>query len=474
VVNRQTIAVTIGTIVLLVVGVVLMYGTPSTPPPKPDPAASQAKQGAKAKGKGSKSKAVSKRVGPAKLIHSVDVPADRPQAPKDAPNVVMVVLSTQRRDQWTPYAGSAQDPPVTPFLAEKAGQGALMMDALAVAVDPHPSDAAILTGRYPHRVGAIETSDKRNNNPIAESAETIAERLAAAGWNTVGLSANHHMNQKAGGAQGFDWYRDSQPFSLMLDARIAAPQLVNLALQRVAQRPDELKARPLFLQLAFVDSHKPLKVPPAEFEPFKGPEKEMAPYLGSMHRQDQAIKTLVEGLAEHGITAENTVFVVIADHGEGLDMPPHHRSQHGFVLYDSIVRIPWLWWGKGIGAGVKVEGVASQIDLAPTLVSLAGLKDQTGFDGVDLSAAVKAGGKSPRTSAYADTLYEGVHRASIWTAERQCQKDYGTTKQIDNDQFENACYDRVADPTFTQSIEDAALAAELEKLHNELMGAVDG
>jgi arylsulfatase A-like enzyme len=144
------------------------------------------------------------------------------------------------------------------------------------------------------------------------------------------------------------------------------------------------------------------------------------------------------------------------------------------VLYHSSVQIPWLWWGKGIPKGGKVEGMASQIDLAPTLLALAGISGQTGFDGLDLSAAVLGKGASGRTEAYADTLYEGMHRASVWTATRQCQKDYGSTKVVEDDQFETGCYDRVADPAFTQRVEDPALSARLEQLHNDLMGAIGG
>ena len=230
----------------------------------------------------------------------------------------------------------------------------------------------------------------------------------------------------------------------------------------------------MFLQLAFVDSHKPIQVPPAEFAPFVGQNNEVAPYRATLKRQDDAIKALVEGLAGVGLTEENTLFVVVADHGEGLNMPPHHRQQHGFVLYDSAVQIPWLWWGKGIPKGGRVEGLASIVDLAPTLTSLAGLQGQEGFDGVDLSMAVLGKGSSPRTEAYADTLYAGIHRASIWTASRQCQKDYGSAKQVEEDRFEPGCYDRITDPTFTKPIDDPDLTSRLDKMHNERMGAVGG
>ena len=47
---------------------------------------------------------------------------------------------------------------------------------------------------------------------------------------------------------------------------------------------------------------------------------------------------------------------------------------------------------------------------------------------------ISGSGKSPRQSAYADTHYEGVHRASVWTADRQCQKASGS-KEIEDDAF---------------------------------------
>lgn len=470
--NRQTIAVTIGTLALVVCGALLLYAAPSsTPAPTPEPTEQAPVAGAKAKGKSEKAGKAGnepRRLAEPKLVHATELPADRATPPAGAPNLVLVIQSTQRRDQLTPYGGPAT---TTPFLAIKAAEGVLMMDALAVAVDPRPSDAAIVTGRYPHGVGVVETSEKKNNRPMTDEADTLAERLATAGWFTVGLSANHSLNKKAGGAQGFDWYRDSQPYSLMIEQRTPSAELVAKALERVGARTEVEKGHPLFLQLAFVDSHKPIKIPPEESEPFGGENGEVAPYRATLKRQDDALKSLVEGLAAQGLTAENTVFVVIADHGEGLDIPEHHRKQHGFVLYESAVQIPWILWGRGIPKGGRVEGLASQIDLAPTLLALAAVPAPTGFDGVDLSNAVLGKGKSPRTRAYADTLYEGVHRASIWTAEHQCQKDYGS-KEIENDAFADACYDREADPTFTKPIPDDALTAELEKMHGELVAKV--
>jgi arylsulfatase A-like enzyme len=153
-------------------------------------------------------------------------------------------------------------------------------------------------------------------------------------------------------------------------------------------------------------------------------------------------------------------------------MPPAHRKQHGFVLYRSTVQIPWLWWGKGVPTGKSVEGLASEIDLAPTLLALAGVKGATSFDGVDLSAAVKGTGKSPRTEAYADTTYEGANRASLWTAAAQCQRDYGSSVELEKDEFVTGCFDRKADPDFTKPVKNDALAAKLDQMHDQLMTGV--
>jgi arylsulfatase A-like enzyme len=464
VVNRQTVAVAVGTLAVVLVGGFLLYGTPA---PKPTgtarPVAEEDDRTAKAKRVGDGPR----RLGDKKLVHANEIPADRPAAPAGAPNVVVVFVSTQRRDQWSVYGGPDA---TTPFLKEKAATGARMMDALAVAVDPRPAAATLITGQYPHAVGLVETEDKKNFRDLPPSVDTMAERLQRTGWFTVGLSANHHLNLKAGAAQGFDWYRDSQPFSLMLDQRIDAKEIVEKALERVSERTDAEKARPMYLQLAFVESHKPFKVPPDEFKPFEkeGDPCDCAPYRATIRRVDDALRKLSEGLAAQGLTPENTVFVVVADHGEGLDLPPAHRKQHGFVLYRSTVQIPWILWGKGVPAGRDVAGLASQLDVVPTVLALAGLPKQEGLEGVDLSGAITGKTETTRDLAYADTFYDGAHRASVWTATRQCQKDYGSVLE-EPDTFTTGCFDRVADPDFTTPVADEALAAKLEAMHAELL-----
>jgi hypothetical protein len=445
--NQQTIAVTAGTLVLLALGAVLLYSSPGDPPPPNErPVA-----GAKAPGKTpaqAKAKAAPegpKKVPVAKLVSERPIPDDRVDAPEGAPNVVVVLSAAVRRDQLTPYDGP---PDTMPFLAQQVAQGVRFDDALANAVWPKPAQVALLTGRLPHDVGMVEpATDKKNTRRLPAEVDTLAERFAEGGWTTLGATASHYLTGRFGMRQGFDWYRESQPFGYLLEARMGAREVVSSALQGVAARKD--KERPVYLQLAFIDSHKPFRVPPDEFHAFDGPDHKVSPYRATLRRQDVALQQLVEGLASHGLTPENTIFVFVGEHGEGLDMPPAHRKQHGRVLYHSSVGIPWVMWGGGLPRGKTVQGLASQIDLAPTVLSLAGVPGpREGLDGIDHSEAVRAGGTTKRTEHYADTMWEGTHRASLWTATHQCQRDFGSTID-DDDGFVDGCFDRAADPDFT-------------------------
>ena len=324
--NRQTLVVTLGTVALIALGAVLMYAAPSEPdgPPRGTMDAAKAKA---AKAKAAKADGAAK-IPATQLIHRRAVPEDRVAAPEGAPHVVVVFTSTMRKDQTSLYGGEA---PTTPFLAGQAAEGALFTDALANGVWPKHSQAALVLGSLPHEAGMVEHEPKRDSRRLPQDATTLAERFAASGWTTVGASGSHYLNGRFGMRQGFDWYRESQPFGYALGARLPAKGVVDAVLRGVDNQLEKAAGRPLYVQVGFVDSHKPFQVPPEEFKPFESDAHEVAPYLATLLRQDKAVKRLSESLAKKGLTAENTVFWVVAEHGEGLDLPEHHRKQHGRV-----------------------------------------------------------------------------------------------------------------------------------------------
>lgn len=382
---------------------------------------------------------------------------DRAAAPQGAPNIVVVLGCTLRRDQLTPYGGHAE---ATPWLAATAAEGVLFDDVIASSSWTKESSTAIFTGRQALSVGMTEPLAHHSVRVLSPAVETLAERLTESGWYAVGVTANPHLNTDFGLADGFDHYRDTSSAGFARKNRIDGAEVVATALEMLDDRSDGGE-RPFYMRLVLIDPHAPLAIPRNEVARFAeaGVSERLAAYRAGVRRVDDALAALDEGLRSRGYGPENTLFVLVTDHGEGLRLPPHHRDQHGRVLYPSVTRVPWIVRGPGVARGARVEGLVSHLDVMPTILSLAGLP--TGdLPGGDLSALARAGGRSPRTRAFTDTWYFGANRAAVFTSDRACQHDFGSTG-IRDDSFEQGCFDRVADPDFHEAFPDDSLLAEL-------------
>ena len=375
----------------------------------------------------------------------------------EAPNVVLIIGCTVRRDQLTPYGGPET---VTPFLAKLASEGAKFEDVIAASSWTKASSVALLTGRHAISVGMVEPKRVRNERALHPSITTLAEYFVDAGYETMGVTGNPNLNSDFGLAQGFDAYRDVD--GRIIEVKLSGQDLVDRALQLVDERaaPD----RPLFLQAMLVDAHEPRdNLSDDEREAFKtdGVSSELAEYRGQLHRIDLALATLEEGLKSRGIAPENTLWVMVADHGEGLDMPQHHRG-HGRTLYPSMVEVPWIVRGPGVTAGTQVQGLASLIDLSRTVTALAGIQGPA--HGEDWSGQV--GGATPWTTrylAFSDTWFYETRRSSAWTSSEACQKDFGSTGEGRDDiVFEDGCFDRREDVGFSTPLPPTRLMTELE------------
>jgi arylsulfatase A-like enzyme len=80
--------------------------------------------------------------------------------------------------------------------------------------------------------------------------------------------------------------------------------------------------------------------------------------------------------------------IVTGDHGEGLW--DHGWREHGVFLYEEMVRVPWIVsWPGVIPAGRVVGGLASHVDLVPTLAALIGRPLLADARGLDLSAQLR-------------------------------------------------------------------------------------
>jgi arylsulfatase A-like enzyme len=118
----------------------------------------------------------------------------------------------------------------------------------------------------------------------------------------------------------------------------------------------------------------------------------VARYDGEVRTADGLVADLLNALEEEGLAA-STIVAFTADHGEELYDRNRYLS-HTASVYDSVLRAPWiLRWPGWIPAGRRIEGPVEAVDVAPTLLDLAGVAAPHSFHGVSRAAAVR--GRAP-------------------------------------------------------------------------------
>lgn len=127
----------------------------------------------------------------------------------------------------------------------------------------------------------------------------------------------------------------------------------------------------------------------------------VAAYHAETRRSDRLVGRLLEGLKRLGRDA-TTIVALHADHGIGLDGAEIGRRSFG----DETLRVPIVVRYPGVlGAGVERRGVLGLVDLAPTLLGLAGVAAPRAWCGRDRSGWLR--GDEPRSAAAEPFLRDG-------------------------------------------------------------------
>jgi arylsulfatase A-like enzyme len=294
--------------------------------------------------------------------------ARREQEPA-ARHLLLVTLDTTRADRIGCYGRSNAG---TPRLDSIASSGVRFARAYAVAPLTLPSHMSILTGLLPPRTGVHANGQTESQAGLS----TLAEILNAHGFWTVAAVGGYPVSSRFPVRRGFDSFDDR-----FLDASNAdalerdAGEVVRAALRDASSR----NGRRLFLWVHLYDAHDPY-APPSPYR-----ERYAAdPYQGEIARMDAALVELMNGLEE--VLRKGPLLVcVLGDHGEGLG--EHGEDTHGFFLYESTVRVPWVLAGPRVPRGSVVAEPVSTVDVLPTLLGLLDLPVPAGLDGISLDFA---------------------------------------------------------------------------------------
>ncbi len=303
--------------------------------------------------------------------------------------MLLVTIDTLRADRLGCY-GYARA--ATPTLDALARRGVRFATAVAHVPLTGPSHASILTGRTPLGHGM------RDNGAyvLPASVRTVAEDFRGAGYRTAAFVSGFPLNRRFGLDRGFETYDDHLP-------RGADPRRTAYV-ERTADRTTDAALAwlgatppvpsPFFLWVHYFDPHAPYE-PPAEFA-----ARAASPYDGEIAFVDAQLARLLQPL-EKGRPEDRPLVLVTADHGESLG--EHGEDTHGIFVYDATLRVPLILAGPGVPAGAALDTVARGIDVAPTLLDLAGLATRA-MEGRSLRKAV-AGQSMDDAPTYSESLH---------------------------------------------------------------------
>jgi arylsulfatase A-like enzyme/Flp pilus assembly protein TadD len=326
-------------------------------------------------------------------------PAATPRAAASPPNLLLVTMDTTRADALGAY-GQSRD--TTPNIDRLARSGVLFEHVATTNPETLPAHSSIFTGTYPYVHGVRANSGYL----LADRNVTLAEVLAAHGYRTGAEVAAPVLRAETRVTQGFEHYRGAESPGVELEVvhysrglRTEETKPIRTGADITARGIDFLHetddGRPFFLWLHYFDAHNPYSSLP-RFVRKLGPDS----YHAAVATEDFQIGLVLHELRELGLE-ENTLVVLTADHGEGLD--EHGEPSHSFFVYDTTMRVPLVLAGlPSLPRGARIPSLVRTIDIAPTVLDLLGLPPLEDVQGASLVPLIEGRVEDLQLTAYGE------------------------------------------------------------------------
>jgi arylsulfatase A-like enzyme len=359
------------------------------------------------------------------------------------PNVVLIMADDLGYGDVACYGGESIR---TPNMDRIAAEGARFTSFYANAPECTPTRTALLTGRYPHRVGGLECAigidnvgryddairfREAHDLGLPASETSIARMLKSAGYAT-GICGKWHLGYEpkffpsnhgfdswfgpVGGAVDYFHHCEStgKP-ALYLNDKLVDREgyLTDLITAESVDFIRRNRRRPFFLYVAYTAPHAPYQgpgdkrpEPVAESEYNKGSKNTYAAMVESM---DAGVGAILQALEREG-AARNTLVVFMSDNGAttlGSNVP---FSGNKGNVFEGGIRVPCVAkWPGVLPAGTVSDQPCMTMDFSRSIVQAAHARPSRPFDGIDILESVAAGGP-----ARSRTLFWRIRRGP-WT-----------------------------------------------------------
>jgi N-acetylglucosamine-6-sulfatase len=442
-------------------------------------------------------------------------PRDLVAAP-DRPNILFILTDDQRWD-----AMSCMGHPFlhTPHMDRLAREGVMFENAFVTTSLCSPSRASFLTGTYAHKHGVVDNTGKEFDPAFP----TFAGMLQAAGYET-GFIGKWHMARHANPRPGFDYWlsfvgqgtyenpelnengkevraegyitdlltdyapnwlkreRD-KPFCLILSHKAVhgpftpAPRhrdaFAEVSMAEPESFRDTFEGKPQWQRritlygsrkaewLASEGKPVPDRLPPADWD---GRDPARLNYYRTLLAVDEGLGRVFETLDAAG-QMDSTLIVFASDNGY---FHGEHRRGDKRLMYEESIRIPLLMrYPRIIAPRTRVSEMCLNIDLAPTLLDLAGVTAPASMQGCSVMPLLKGDHPTWRDSLLYEYFREdwlpGIPLMLGVRTDRWKYVSYPDIEDLEE------LYDLREDPHEMDNLaSDAAHAATLDELRGRL------
>ncbi len=322
------------------------------------------------------------------------------------PNVLLLLIDTVSAEHLGCYGYERN---TSPYIDSLAASGVMFANCQAQAPWTLPGMASILTGLTEKSHGCNRYGGFSHG--LDPEVPTLATILRNSGYSTATFINNGYLGETMGMDIGYD------SFWMGTDSIDYADVTIDSVLHYL----DTLDTNdPFFLTVHLFDPHLPYDPPPPFNTVFnengtqgltEWPAMELCSeeaviehmislYDSELLWTDSQLERLFSYMRREGYS-ENTLVVLIADHGE--EFMEHGDWGHAHNLYQQSLHIPLIISGPGIQRGMVEQSNVGQFDVLPTILDYLDISPPEHIEGISLLGTVQTNRVLPSSGVLADT-----------------------------------------------------------------------